>query len=123
MITKIINVLCEGPTEDCFVAEVLKPHLMNLGIVTKHRLLMTSRKKNAYGGMISYLQAKGDLTKWMKEVYQEKNVEHYFTTMFDFYALPNDFPGFCDTKNISDAYSKVNKADYLRHRRKMILQI
>ena len=111
MITKIINVLCEGPTEDRFVAEVLKPHLMNLGIVTKHRLLMTSRKKNAYGGMISYSQAKGDLTKWMKEVYQEKNVEHYFTTMFDFYALPNGFPEFCDTKNISDAYSKVNKIE------------
>lgn len=71
MITKIINVLCEGPTEDRFVAEVLKPHLMNLGIVTKHRLLMTSRKKNAYGGMISYSQAKGDLTKWMKEVYRK----------------------------------------------------
>ncbi len=61
MKTFIINILCEGQTEERFVKEVLKPYFKSTGIVLKHRLLITSKKKNAYGGMLSYKQAKGDL--------------------------------------------------------------
>ena len=68
MNTVILNVLCEGQTEEKFVKEVLKPYLNGFGIVVKSRLLATSRKKNANGGMISYQQAKKDLSMWMKEV-------------------------------------------------------
>lgn len=111
MSTKIVNILCEGPTEERFVSEVLRPYLADFDVVVKHRLLVTSRKKNASGGMISYVQVKGDLTKWMKEVSQEKNVEHYFSTMFDFYAIPKDFPGFDASKKLIDVYSKVKEIE------------
>lgn len=77
----------------------------------KHRLLMTSKKKNACGGMLSYRQAKCDLVTWIKENSMRKSESHYYTTMFDFYALPDDFPGFDDATKCSDPYDKVKKLE------------
>lgn len=111
MNTVILNVLCEGQTEEKFVKEVLKPYLNGFGIVVKSRLLATSRKKNANGGMISYQQAKKDLSMWMKEVAHRSSETHYFTTMFDFYALPDDFPGMQQSKTKNDAYLAVETVE------------
>ena len=44
MNTKILNVLCEGATEELFVKRVLKEHLAVHGIVVKTRLLQTNRR-------------------------------------------------------------------------------
>jgi len=111
MNTMILDILCEGQTEELFVTKVLKPFLSNLGWVVKSRLLVTSKKKNAKGGMISYQQAKGDLIKWIDEVSQKRNETHYFTTMFDWYALPTDFPGYQDASRIQDVYLQVEKIE------------
>ncbi len=111
MSTIILNVLCEGQTEEGFVKGVLKPYLKDRGIVVKHRLLVTSKKKDIKGGLVSYQKAKGDLTRWMKEVAHNPQEKHYFTTMFDFYALPTDFPGYKEAKDIYDAYQKVQKIE------------
>jgi len=44
--------------------------------------------------MISYERAKNDLLLWIKQHSTKTYETHYFTTMFDLYALPDDFPGF-----------------------------
>lgn len=93
MSVMILNVLCEGQTEEKFVKDVLRPYLRdNLGIVVKHRLLMTSKSKDAKGGLLSYTQAMRDLKLWMKEAKDNAYEKNAFTTMFDLYALPTDFP-------------------------------
>lgn len=102
----ILNVLCEGQTEEKFVKNVLKDYLAAKGIVVKHRLLVTSEKKNGRGGITSYQKVKGDIEKWYKEVSGRSTEKHYFTTMFDFYGLPNDFPGY-DDNGSTDAYIRV----------------
>lgn len=107
MNTKILNILCEGQTEERFANLVLKPYLKNYGIIVKCRLLITSKRKNAAGGIISYTQVKGDLQKWMREVSGRNSETNYFSTMFDFYALPNDFPGYNAAVKIQDDYLKV----------------
>ena len=107
----ILNILCEGQTEEQFAKTVLKPFLSGLSIVVKTRLLITSKKKNAKGGMISYQQAKGDLNKWIDEVSRKSNETHYFTTMFDWYALPTDFPGYSDALRIQNPYMQVEKIE------------
>lgn len=107
MNTIIVNILCEGQTEELFVKEVMKPFFRSSGIVLKHRLLFTSRKKNAKGGIISYQQAKSDLISWMNENKGRSSETHYYTTMFDFYALPNDFPRMNDALKLADAYQQV----------------
>lgn len=103
-----LNVLTEGQTELSFVKNILAPHLAQYNVFTVSRSVLTSkdnRTNTEYrGGMNSYLKAKNDLTTWMKE---NKRDDWHFTTMFDLYALPNDFPGFTDASRENDPYKRV----------------
>jgi hypothetical protein len=111
MSTVILNVLCEGQTEERFVKEVLKPYLQDKGIIVKHRLLLTGKKKNVRGGMLGYEKVKNDLVTWIKQTVNKKSEQHYFTTMFDLYALPDDFPGWKDAMGKKDKYHQVQTVE------------
>lgn len=111
MNTVIINILCEGQTEERFVSKVMKPYLKDYGIVLKPRILLTSKKKNQRGGMINYSQAKRDVENWISENRNRKSEIHYYTTMFDFYALPSDFPCMDEIEKYTDAYGKVSAVE------------
>lgn len=99
-----LNVLAEGQAEREFAQNTLGPYFEKLGIVVDSRCVITSRKKHKKGGLVSYIQAKNDLTRWIAE---EKGRNPFFTTMFDLYALPVDFPKFQESLEIQDPYSKV----------------
>lgn len=108
MKAKIIHVLCEGQTEQGFVEEVLRPYLQDKGVTSvKSILITTNKKKNARGGMLTYNHALTDLNLLQQTKLDGDYERHIFTTMFDLYALPDDFPGFEKRKTISDPYSKV----------------
>lgn len=115
MKTVYLHVLCEGQTELRFASKVLSGYLALKGIIVVPQLLITSRKRNARGGMLNYQQAKRDLLFMMRGVVDNEIESHYFTTMFDLYALPDDFPGYEDAvktkdymqvKLLEDAFSK-----------------
>lgn len=108
MKAKIVHILCEGQTEQGFVESVLKPYLIEKGVVAvKSILVTTNKKKNARGGLVTYQHALNDLTT-MLNINKDGNYEkHIFTTMFDLYALPNDFPGYTEAHSIDDRYSRV----------------
>ena len=108
MKTKIIHVLCEGQTEEGFVKEVLRPYLQKHGVTSvKAILITTNKKKNARGGMLTYKHAEMDLSL-LRLTKQDNNYErNIFTTMFDFYALPDDFPGYADASTIYDPHVRV----------------
>ena len=109
MKTKILHILCEGQTEQGFVDEVLRPYLLDRGYSSvKSVLVTTNKKENAQGGMSSYTHAKLDLNLMRLSNPDSSFESHIFTTMFDFYALPNDFPGYDEAKTIVDPYSCVN---------------
>ena len=107
----ILNVLCEGQTEERFVKKVLKPYLKNFGSIVKAQLLLTSKKKNVRGGMISYERAKTDLNLWNKQHIRNTHETHFFTTMFDFYKLPKDFPGYKDALKTTNCYAAIGKLE------------
>lgn len=105
---KIVHVLCEGQTEQGFVDDVLKPYLMLKGVTSvKSILVTTNKKKNVRGGLVSYQHALGDLSIMIKSNIDGEYERHIFTTMFDLYALPNDFPGYEESYSIVDKYSRV----------------
>ncbi|MGB0840534.1 MAG: DUF4276 family protein [Chitinophagales bacterium] len=56
------------------------------------------------GGLINYAKAKRDIQAWLKE---DNKPECRFSTMFDLYALPNDFPKYQEAQNYSNPYDKV----------------
>lgn len=104
----ILHILCEGQTEERFVKEVLSPYLQQFNIYPKPIILLTSKKKNARGGMLNYAQAKRDLTILQKQNKDNNSEHHMFTTMFDFYALPDDFPGFKESSHYSDIRKRIS---------------
>ena len=108
MKAKIIHVLCEGQTEQGFVEEVLRPYLQDKGVTgVKSILITTNKKKNARGGMLTYKHAEVDVNL-LRLTKQDNDYErHIFTTMFDLYSLPNDFPGFAEASIIDDPYVRV----------------
>lgn len=67
------------------------------------------------GGLSTYVKARADLKRWMKE-----RPRDYFTSMFDFYRLPTDFLGMNHSAKSSLAkvkhivFGKDNAIDALR---------
>lgn len=102
-----LHITAEGQTEETFVNRTLKHHLAQFGVYADVRCVLTGRHGNKLfrGGMTSYAKAKSDISKWLREEYDNSDVA--FTTMFDYYALPNDFPGYADSVQLQDPYEKV----------------
>jgi hypothetical protein len=103
-----LHVTAEGQTEQAFVKNILAPHLAPCNVFADARAVLTSKDNKANikyrGGLISYPKAKADIATWLKE---DKHPECRFTTMFDFYALPDDFPGYAEAAKLSDSYAKI----------------
>lgn len=101
-----INIIVEGQTEVEFVRDILREAFSYQQIYLAARAVETSRDKRANkiyrGGLFSYVKSKNDIIGWLK---QEKNA--FATTMFDLYALPNDFPGYQESLSFNDPYKKV----------------
>lgn len=109
--THILHILVEGHTEEGFVKQVLKPHLQSLGIIVKPYILVTNIKKDKRGGLINYTQVQNNLRRIAQSIKPNANEIHYQTTMFDFYALPNDFPAYEEAMSIHDAYLRIEKLE------------
>ena len=101
-----LNFIVEGQTEEAFVKRILNPHLANLGVYVKVRCVLMSWRRNIKhrGGIGSYEKARNDINTWIKE---DRNSDVRFTTMFDVYGLPTNFPGYGDAKQKSDPYGRV----------------
>ena len=103
-----LHITVEGRTEESFVNRTLKEHLAQYNVFAYVRCVLTGRKrgKEYRGGMTDYLKAKNDIVRWLQE--EGHNNDVAFTTMFDFYALPDDFPGYQHAKYQTDPYRKVS---------------
>jgi len=103
-----LHITAEGQTEQAFVKQVLTPHLAPFEVYADARCVLTSKDNRAAkeyrGGLLSYEKAKRDIQAWLKE---DVNSECRFTTMFDLYALPDDFPGYAEAKGKTDPYERV----------------
>ena len=102
-----LHVTTEGATERGFVTRVLAPHLAQFGVFADARDVITSRDNQLNfeyrGGLIRYQRARGDIQTWIK---QDGGPDCWFTTMFDLYGLPSDFPGLSSAP-FHDPYARV----------------
>ncbi|MCU0914722.1 MAG: DUF4276 family protein [Planctomycetes bacterium] len=101
-----LHFVVEGQTEETFVNRVIIPHLASCSVWGDVRCVMTSRKRSVIhrGGLVSYARARKDILLWMKE---DQHREVAFTTMFDLYALPCDFPGYRNAGEADSPYTRV----------------
>ena len=104
---KRLHITAEGQTEESFVNKTLKLHLAQFEVYADVRCVLTGKKcgKTYRGGMTTYEKAKKDISRWLRE--ETGNSDVAFTTMFDYYALPEDFPGYEEACKIQDPYKKV----------------
>jgi hypothetical protein len=105
-----LHVIAEGQTEETFVNRVLASHLGGFEISTDVHCITTSRQRGRpfRGGMRTYAQPRRDIELWMK---QDQRRDARFTTVFDLYALPDDFPGFEEAKRLQDPYQRVKSLE------------
>ena len=103
-----LHIIAEGETEKAFAKTVLTPHLAPFDVIVDTRCVLTRKDKRAAkeyrGGLQSYDKARKDIRNWLKE---DNHPECRFTTMFDLYALPDDFPGCVPAKVRIDRYERV----------------
>ena len=101
-----LHFIVEGQTEETFVNQVLKPHLGDRYIWADARCVLTSRRGGVKhrGGFRNYAQPRRDILSWLRE---DQNDDARFTTAFDLYRLPSDFPGYGDAQAATDPYDKV----------------
>lgn len=102
-------ILVEGQTEQFFVRDLLAPLLREHDLSLQAILIDTSAKHSARrhrGGSARY-------TRWRRETLRLVKASHTIlvTTMLDYYALPNDFPGRSEQQG--DCFERVS---YLEER-------
>jgi len=115
-----LNILAEGQSEERAVRQVISPYLGRLGVFAVARCVETSRTATRHrrqgtvpgrihrGGLLDYGRARRDLIRWMLE---DQSRECFFTTMFDLYRLPDDFPGFTEARAEPDPYQRVARLE------------
>lgn len=107
-----INILVEGQSEEEFVKRLLIDHLSLREIYPNVQRVVTSRDKRSgitfKGGLSNYVKVKNHLLQWMKE---DQNKDVRFSTMFDLFRLPNDFPGYAVAKMKQDKYEQVEELE------------
>lgn len=107
-----LHITAEGQTEERYANRVLAPYLgNNFQVVTDVRAVKTGRKRGRdyRGGLLKYQVAKRDILDWMKE--EGRNTDVWFTTMFDLYALPDDFPDYKHAMTAADPYERVRRLE------------
>jgi hypothetical protein len=88
-------VLVEGQTEERFVNECLAPYLLDKGLILERPTIVATKRvaggPHFKGGISSHGQVQRDLQRLLHNGHAS-----VITTVFDYYALPKDFPGMRD---------------------------
>lgn len=96
-----LNITSEGFSEERFVTDILRPHLLDFNVYVETRKVLTNRKLKKRGGIVGYIKFKNNITQWFNEC-----PDVYHTTLIDLYGLKNNFPGYISTKTLQP-YNRI----------------
>ena len=104
-----LHFVVEGQTEERFVNTVLRNHFADQSMIAVAHCVTTRRDRRVHhlkhrGGLTTYKHARDDIRRWVRE---DSSASARFTTMFDLYGLPTDFPRYSDAAEVSDPYARV----------------
>ena len=94
--TRQLVVFCEGPTEQGFCRQLLQPFLFPSGDGLVHTLPVGEKDHHHVFGLgkrKKYAGGRGVRQFICNTIKQRQGKNVFFTTLFDLYALPSDFPG------------------------------
>jgi hypothetical protein len=90
-----LHITVEGHAERVFIEQAVAPHLARFAIDARARIVKTNRKLGARGGVVDFEKVRADLVALLKE---DRSDDARFTTMFDLYAIPDEFPGWATAR-------------------------
>ena len=90
--------IVEGETEEAFVNTILRPYFQSCGL---YNPVQCFKIKHTQGGMHKYSYVRNDV---LNTIYEHDVI---VTTMFDLYAFPHSFPGYEESKDMSDHLKRV----------------
>lgn len=109
---KTIHIICEGQTEAYFVKNVLWKNLGYANYLFNPIIVETKidhrKGKMHKGGVPNFDKIDKTIKQSLSFL---KNNDAFITTMFDYYGLPNDFPGMTEAKKLTDVYQKIEKIE------------
>lgn len=99
---KNVYIYCEGQSEESFIREVIAPYFVNQNIYIYPIICTTKRtlERKYSGGISDYNKIRTELIRLCKAHSKE-----LITTMFDYYGLPENTPGY--DLMVPDIYDKV----------------
>ncbi|WP_019991095.1 DUF4276 family protein [Rudanella lutea] len=98
-----LNITAEGHAEEQFVNQLLRPHLLPLGIYADVRRLRTS--KGHRGGYTSFGKAEFDIRQWLRE-----DSTAWHTTLIDLYGLDSGFPAYEEAR-LMRPYARIARLE------------
>lgn len=97
----------EGETEETFVREVLRPHLVGVGYVqVDARIVGNSRQRDRRGGIQGWPTVRRGIVNHLKQ-----DVGVLVTTMVDYYALPSAGPNAWPGRAVPQTLPMAEKAE------------
>lgn len=104
-----LYLLVEGQTEERFVKDVLAPHLHARGIWT-YPMIVETRRDRVTGRKI---RGGGSWSKWKRDmarlVKEQRGTDVRFSTLFDLYGLPHDYPEIDTVGTDTDTVRRAEK--------------
>lgn len=101
---KKILISVEGYTEEQFITRILQPNFQHCYL---QPVILTTRRdrsgKTHKGGIVSYAKIEQEIRRLLNDTSAAA-----VTTMYDYYGLPNDFPGKASLKPGLHASQKVS---------------
>ncbi len=97
----------EGPTEEKFISDIVRPSLASRNVFIS---ATTPGRRRAHGGVQHWARTKRELLRYLKE-----DKERFVTTMFDYYGLPNDWPGRSEARQEKQITEKAEAIGHAIH--------
>lgn len=99
--TKVLNIIVEGPTELGFVKECITPYFSDRNIYNI-RPISIQTSPGHKGGDVRYARFKP-----LVETILRGKEDMIVTSLIDFYRLRTDFPNYDKAQKLSDVFNKV----------------
>jgi len=98
----------EGPTEQTFVDNVIRPHLATSGVYMQPAVKIAHARRRGVvhrGGGRKYQPMRDDIVRFTR---QERGDDVFFSTLIDLYAIAPEFPGLAAAERFRvDPYQRV----------------
>lgn len=103
-----LKIIVEGQTEELFVKETLAEYLANKGYSVQPIIVLTSKKHGTpYRGGFRRQQGYEYAANYIANLVKS-DTDAFYSTMFDFYAFPQDVGCYSDMIGKGDIYQQVH---------------